>query len=47
MDSLLADRSSPASMISTLTNAVTQQGPRMARYDENIKTGEEGSHADA
>ena len=47
IDSLLGDRSSPDSMVSMMTNALTEQGPRMARYREFIKSGQVGSHAEA
>ena len=47
MDSLLADRSSPDNMANVLVSAITEQGPRMARYRDYIKSGETGSHAEA
>jgi len=47
MDSLLADRASPDNMATVMVSAVTEQGPRMARYRDYIKSGEVGSHAEA
>lgn len=47
MDSLLTDRSSPDNMATVLVSTVTEQGPRMAHYQDYIKSGQEGSHAEA
>ena len=47
MASLLADRTSPDNMATVMVSAITEQGPRMARYRDFIKSGETGSHAEA
>ena len=47
LDSLLGDRTHPDSMVSMMTSALTEQGPRMARYSDYMKGGEVASHAEA
>jgi len=47
IDSLLGDPFSPDSMSTTLTGAISRQGPQMARFSEYMKSGEAGSHAEA
>jgi len=47
MDGLLGDPSNLDNMSSLFSNAVARQGPQMARYNEYLKTGETGSHAEA
>ena len=46
MDNLLGDPASPDSMSTSMTSAVLRQGPQLASFDEYIKSGVQGSHAE-